>query len=311
MNNLRLKSAAKAAVAHVMAPLARLMLNVGVSAIEFAEIARLEFVRAAVAEGAASTPPATTDSHISVVTGLARRDVEPLLERLREREATGDDDTEVGHHRAERVLNAWCQDLAFQEDGQPARLSIRGGKLSFSGLVRKHSPDPRPRTILRELERVRAVRRDPDGMVQVIRKTYAPQTFSPDGLKNLAQQGRDHLETLIHNLHHPNRALYQRRVINGNLTQNQAAIIMRFIALQADAVMDTVDSSLNDPPTDRSVVPKGDNAGNVRLGAGFHLIREPIEEELDLPTATASPIPSRKSKRGVKKAARERRGTKD
>jgi Family of unknown function (DUF6502) len=294
-----------------MAPLARLMLNVGVSAIEFAEIARLEFVRAAVAEGAASTPPATTDSHISVVTGLARRDVEPLLERLREREATGDEDTEVGQHRAERVLNAWCQDPEFQEDGQPARLSIRGGKLSFSGLVRKHSPDPRPRTILRELERVRAVRRDPDGTVQVIRKTYAPQTFSPDGLKNLGQQGRDHLETLIHNLHHPNRPLYQRRVINGNLTQNQAAIIMRFIALQADAVMDTVDSSLNDPPTDRSVVPKGDNAGSVRLGAGFHLIREPVEEELDLPPATASPLPSRKSKRGVRKAVRKRRGTKD
>jgi hypothetical protein len=294
-----------------MAPLARLMLNVGVSAIEFAEIARLEFVRAAVAEGASSTPPATSDSHISVVTGLARRDVEPLLQRLREQEAIKDDGNEVGQHRAERVLNAWCQDPEFQEDGQPARLLIRGGKFSFSGLVRKHSPDPRPRTILRELERVRAVRRDPDGTVQVLRRTYAPQTFSPDGLKNLGQEGRDHLETLIHNLRHPNRPLYQRRVINGNLTQNQAAIIMRFIALQADAVMDTVDSSLNDPPMDRSVGPKGDNAGNVRLGAGFHLIREPIEEELDLPTATASPLPSRKSKRGRGKATRQRRSTKD
>jgi hypothetical protein len=155
------------------------------------------------------------------------------------------------------------------------------------------------------------VRRDPDGSVQVIRKTYAPQTFSPDGLKNLGQQGRDHMETLIHNLHHPNRPLYQRRVINGNLTQNQAAIIMRFIALQADAVMDSVDSSLNDPPPDRSVAPKGDKAGHVRLGAGFHLIREPIEEKLNLPTATASPSPSRESKRGRAKATRERRGTKD
>jgi hypothetical protein len=87
-------------------------------------------------------------------------------------------------------------------------------------------------------------------------------------------------------------------VVNGNLTQNQAAILMRYIALQADAVMDTVDSSLNDPPVDRSVVSKGDREGNVQLGVGFHLIREPIEEELDLPTATASPLPSRKSKRG-------------
>jgi hypothetical protein len=295
-----------------MAPLARLMLNVGVSAIEFAEIARLEFVRAAVAEGASSTPPATSDSHISVVTGLSRRDVEPLLVRLREQEETEDDRTEVGQHRAERVLNAWCQDPEFQEAGEPAPLFVRGGKSSFSALVRKHSPDPRPRTILRELERVRAVRRDPDGTVQVIRRTYAPQTFSPDGLKNLAQQGRDHLETLIHNLHHPNRPLYERRVVNGNLTQNQAAILMRYIALQADAVMDTVDSSLNDPPVDRSVVSKGDREGKVRLGAGFHLIREPIEEDMDLPTATAaSPLPSRKSKRGHKKATRQRRSTKD
>jgi Family of unknown function (DUF6502) len=311
MNNLQLKSAAKAAVAHVMAPLARLMLNVGVSAIEFAEIARLEFVRAAVAEGASSTPPATSDSHISVVTGLSRRDVEPLLVRLREQAATEDAGTEVGQHRAERVLNAWCQDPEFQEAGEPARLFIRGGKSSFSALVRKHSPDPRPRTILHELERVRAVRRDPDGTVQVIRRTYAPQTLSPDGLKNVAQQGRDHLETLIHNLHHPNRPLYQRRVVNGNLTQNQAAILMRYIALQADAVMDTVDSSLNDPPVDRSVVSKGDREGTVRLGVGFHLIREPIEEELDLPTATASPLPSRKSKRGHRKVTRQRRSTKD
>jgi hypothetical protein len=204
---------------------------------------------------------------------MSRRDVAALRARM---SADREDDPDVGRHRAEIVLNAWVSgDTSFQVDGEPARLPIRGPTRSFSALVKKHSPDPRPTTILRDLLRVKAVRCSPDGRVEVIRKAYAPQTFSPEGIREVGQQCHDQLQTLVHNLHHPKRPVYQRRLINRRLTQNQAAIISRNIVMTLDAALDSVESALNDPPLDRLDVSKVDSV----LGVGLYLIQEPVKDD--------------------------------
>ncbi len=269
MSQQELRSAALAAVAQIVNPLARLLLDAGVSAKAFQEIARFAFIEAAIAKGAASNPPDISDSHIGVVTGMSRRDVATLRTRM---SSKTQEDHEVGRHRAEIVLKAWVSgDTGFQVDGEPARLPIRGSQHSFSALVKKHSPDPRPTTILRDLLRVKAVRCAPDGKVEVIRKIYAPQTFSPEGIREVGQQ--------CHELHHPRRPVYQRRLINRRLTQNQSAIIARNIVMAMDAAMDGVESALNDPPLDQLDVSKVDSV----LGVGLYLIQEPTAASPELP----------------------------
>lgn len=294
MSHQELRSAALAAVAQIVTPLARLLLDAGVSAKDFQEIARIAFVEMALAKGAASIPPDTSDSHIGVVTGMSRRDVATLRARLTSKLA---DDPEIGRHRAEIVLKAWVSaDRSFQVDGEPARLPIRGPNHSFSALVKKHSPDPRPTTILRDLLRVKAVRCTPDGKVEVIRKVYAPQTFSPAGIREVGLQCHEHLQTLIHNLHHPKRPVYQRRLINRRLTQNQAAIIARNMIMALDAALDSVESALNNPPLDQGDVSNVDSV----LGVGLFLIQDPANpgpEVLGKPAPEQAAAPKRLVKR--------------
>ena len=285
MSGPHLRSAAITATAYMLSPLVRLLLDVGIGAREFQEIARLEFVRAAVAKGAASDPPAVSNSDVAMLTGLTRRDIA----RLRDLDIVRPSLTEVGYHRAERVLSAWCHDPEFRDErGNPARLPLRGERRSFGALVRKHSGDPRVRTLLRELERVKAVRRATDGKIEVLRRSYAPLTLSPAGIQEMGQEARDHLRTLIHNLRHPAQRLYQRRVQNINLTPNQAATLLRSLVFQADAALTELEGELNDPSPDRSSLRK---QSPVRLGIGVYLFQEPLEV---LPQATVAQSESSK-----------------
>jgi hypothetical protein len=262
------------ATAHLLSPLVRLLLDVGIGAREFQEIARLEFVRAAVTKGTASNPPAVSNSDVAMLTGLTRRDIA----RLRNLDAARPLLIEVGYHRAERVLSAWCHDPEFRDErGNPARLPVRGERRSFGALVRKHSGDPRVRTLLRELERVKAVRRAADGKLEVVRRNYAPMSLSSIGIEEVGRQAHDHLRTLIHNLRHPDQPLYQRRIQNVNLTPSQAATLLRYLMTQADAVMTALEGELSDPSSDRSDPRK---QPPIRLGIGVYLFQEPLKEEL-------------------------------
>lgn len=303
MSGPHLRSAAVTATAHMLSPLVRLLLDVGIGAREFQEIARLEFVRAAVAKGAASHPPAVSNSDVAMLTGLTRRDIA----RLRNLDIIRPPLTDVGYHRAERVLSAWCHDPEFRDErGNPARLPLRGERRSFGALVRKHSGDPRVRTLLRELERVKAVRRATDGKLEVVRRNYAPLTLSPAGIEEVGQEACDHLRTLIHNLRHPTERLYQRRVQNINLTANQAAVLLRYLTTQADAALNALEGELNDPSPDRSDSGK---RAPVRLGIGIYLFQEPLGED-PRDTVTQSGGSAAAGQAGYK-ALRKRRAKKE
>ena len=290
------------ATAHMLSPLVRLLLDVGIGAREFQEIARLEFVRAAVAKGAASHPPAVSNSDVAMLTGLTRRDIA----RLRDLDIIRPKLTDVGFHRAERVLSAWCHDPEFKDErGNPARLPLRGERRSFGALVRKHSGDPRVRTLLRELERVKAVRRAADGRLEVVRRSYAPLTLSPAGIEEIGQEARDYLRTLIHNLRYPAQRLYQRRTQNVSLTPSQAAILLRYLTTQADAALNALEGELNDPLPDRSDLRR---QPSVRLGIGVYVFQEPLEES---PLGTIAPSASSPAAEQAGKAPRKRRTKKE
>jgi hypothetical protein len=301
MNDPELKAAAKATAAQVVNPLASLFLEVGLGGRDFQEVSRMQFVEAAVAKGKAASPPATSDSAIAAVTGFTRRDVA----RLRKLSAKTGRRKQIAQHRVEQVFNAWRHDPEFQDDsGNPARLSLSGKGKAFNALVRKHSADPRPRTILRELERVKAVRRNPDGTVELIRKTYAPPALSLEGINDIGQHSRDQLVTMLHNLFHPKRQLYQRHASNRSLTENQAAILMRHFAQQGDALMDSLASMLSDPPADLS---KSGNKKRIRLAIGLYLGRDPIEAESE-PKVTRDVKPTERTRQqNTNTASRQRR----
>jgi len=292
MTNDPLKPAAMTAVSTLLAPVIPLLLELGIGVGDFETLTRQLYVESAqkMADGAVSVgggrartsrrrrvPPARSGTAaIAMLTGLTRAAVMKVLQTGRAR----DPDSAIGQPRAERVIAGWLHDPEFRDDrtGKPALLALRGEGPSFTSLVKRHSGDPRVRTIRNELQRVQAIRRHPDGRLELIRETYAPSSFDSDGIALLGEYARDYIQTLVHNVQHPpGLALYVRRVVNDNLDSAEIGKLHRDIALQADATMESIDAAVNDPSA--TVSAREQNLRGVRFGASFFIFQGPNAQD--------------------------------
>ena len=99
-----------------------------------------------------------TQSRISVLSGVHRKDVRDFLSQTPERESAREPVS-----RAESVVGRWLGDPAYRDaEGQPVVLPRAGAAPSFEALVAGISTDVRPRTVLDELKRLGFVRHDED-----------------------------------------------------------------------------------------------------------------------------------------------------
>ena len=282
------RRAALRATQAMLEPLSTLLLDCGIGVGDLHAIVKRAFVLAASKQERDGQRP--NISRIASTTGLSRAEVAQLLA-----------DPESlprpprGTNRAERVLQGWWSDRDFLDAvGSPLILPVRGAKRSFTLLVKRYSGDPRVSTLLDELCRVKAVRQLPDGRIEAISRTTATVRWSPEGLETLGERVRSHLETLIHNLNHPSRPLYERQIVNENLDPRYAAMLIRDFTSQADTTAASMDDNLNDPRV--TLRPSAAPRARMRLGMGFYLFESPDVPNpavRDLPRATR-PRPSRR-----------------
>jgi Family of unknown function (DUF6502) len=274
-----LKVATHRAILRILNPLARLLLKVGMGAGEFQRLVHQAYVQAArdaAAEAGAVDRPNVTQ--IAVQTGLSRIEITRILESDGEEQPESD----RGRQRAERVLRGWWANPDFHDaQGAPALLTLHG-RVSFEALVNRYSGEPRTAAILKELLRVRAVRRLPDGRVQALSRSVASVRFDPDGITMMAEQTAEHLETLLYNAEHPSRPRFAKRVVNTRLAERHIARLVRDIEQQLDTVGDAIDDEINDPQV---TVTPDENPARVRgLAVTFFISeQEPAQESASPP----------------------------
>lgn len=133
-----------------------------------------------------------SNSRLSVMTGLHRRDVVRLLLE--------------GVVVAEnsplllRVIGQWQESPGFRsKNGEPRPLTFEGKGSEFIELVRSVSKDLNPYTVLFELERVGAVERD-DNRLRLITDVYVPSGNLKEGLGLLGRDIEDLLLAVEDNL---------------------------------------------------------------------------------------------------------------
>jgi hypothetical protein len=274
-----LKVATHRAILRILNPLARLLLKVGMGAGEFQRLVHQAYVQAArdaaTEAGAVDRPNVT---QIAVQTGLSRIEITRILESDGEEQPESD----RGRQRAERVLSGWWANPDFHDaQGSPALLALHG-RVSFEALVNRYSGEPRTAAILKELLRVRAVRRLPDGRVQALSRSVASVRFDPDGITMMAEQTAEHLETLLYNAEHPSRPRFAKRVVNTRLAERHIARLVRDIEQQLDTVGDAIDDEINDPQV---TVTPDENPARVRgLAVTFFISeQEPAQESASPP----------------------------
>ncbi len=152
-------------------PLARALLRAGIGHREFNEISKSAYVDVATKDYGLRGRP-TNISRVAVMTGLTRKEVK----RLRNKVEAGEE-TDVGRLTPMGVvLHRWYTEIDFlTETGEPKDLRFDGGKNSFSDLVRKYGGDIPPGAMRTELKRIDAVTEVGDGILRALKRNVSRQ----------------------------------------------------------------------------------------------------------------------------------------
>ena len=151
-----------------------------------------------------------SQSHLSVLTGLRRREVIRL--------DAGEVRLEGNRTMIMKVLGLWRENKKYlTKSGVPRVLTFGTAESEFAKLVQEVSSDLNPATVLFELERVDAISRTPRG-VMLLKHNYLPSSSDPSaGFQILSQDITDLTYAVESNLlegtplpHHHLRTEYDR-----------------------------------------------------------------------------------------------------
>lgn len=163
------------ALSTILSPVIRFCLRHSLKFQDLLECAKACFVKMA-KEELESKSQVATDSRLSLITGLNRRNVT----NFKDREA----DWESRKGVVSKVIGQWQTDKRFlTSKGEPRVLDL-GPDSEFFKLVQAVSKDLSPATVLFELERIRAVRRTSKGLKLLV-EIYVPEGDVIQGLNFL------------------------------------------------------------------------------------------------------------------------------
>lgn len=222
------------AVAHILRPLIRLLLSQGITYTVFCDAVRTIYVK--VADEEFKLPEkAQTDSRVSLLTGIHRREVnrlrnEPVQEIALSQQAS----------MSALLLATWNGDPDYVDgQGMPVplpRLASKGGAQSFESLVQSISKDFRPRVVLDEWLRQGIVRLDDDDNVHLMPEAFAQPREMDEKAFYFGQNIHDHLAATAHNLAGEQPPFLERCVFYDKLSPdsvNELAGYSRTVGMKA------------------------------------------------------------------------------
>ncbi|MEG1039882.1 MAG: DUF6502 family protein [Pseudomonas sp.] len=199
------------ALRRVMRPLVRLMLRKGVTYTVFADLLKEVFVDVADREFRLDDK-AASDSRISLLTGVHRKDVR----RLRHEGDTASMALPENITLGAQLVNAWTNCAPFCKQAGRAlplpRLASVGGEASFDALVAQVSTDIRARVVLDEWLRLGVVQLDDQDCVHLQAQAFVPQKGFDEKAAYLGHNLHDHACAAVHNLTEQAQPFFERSV---------------------------------------------------------------------------------------------------
>lgn len=265
------KGAVLATATRALRPLARLMLASGVTFREFNALARRVFVSVASDEfGRAGRP--TNVSRISLMTGLARKEIK----RLRDELGAEDDAARpiAKTTEATRLLGEWHRLPEYlDEGGAPRVIPSMGPAPSFEALHRMHGGDIPATTLQKDLLRAGAIEVQPDGRLRALTRYFMPVPLESDAVIRAGEVLLAMGDTVTLNLMRApgTQGRFEGRAIQARVPLAVAAEFRAFLEQQGMQFLEAADDWLSRHAT------AGDNAGArcVELGVGVYQIQAP------------------------------------
>jgi hypothetical protein len=192
------------AVLGLLKPLARLLLRHGVPYPVFAASLKRVFIEAAQDE-LKTEGRALTDSAVSLLSGVHRRDVRNLT-RLH---TPPDPASAAPMNMATQVVARWLSQPQYQgADGQALALTRSTAAGGFDALVTSISTDVRPRAVLEEMLRLGIVQESEAG-ISLVDAGFAPRQGFAEMAQLLQANTHDHIAAAAQNLDQDSNFLEQ------------------------------------------------------------------------------------------------------
>ena len=252
------------AVRTVLRPLVRGMIRRGVQLPVLVDELKVLFVEAALVE--AKRQGRVTQSAISVMTGVHRKDVKRLME-----DGEGTSLPPVPASLGSKLAGVWMGRPPFSDEaGNPLALHERrsDGTPSFEELVGEVSQDVRSRAVLDDWLRLNVATRRDDGFIVLNTDAFVSPDGEAEALHFFGRNLRDHVSAGLHNLEGAQPTFIDRAVFYWGL--NDASIEkLRALAseLGADAIRKAHREGLKLSSEDRV---RGDGKNRMTFGVYFH-----------------------------------------
>ncbi len=197
----------------LFASTARILVAQGVAFPDFVERMKAHYIAAAQAM-AAKDSAKMTDSRLSVMTGLQRRDIARLKDfNPKERRA----------HYLSRLVALWQTESEYFKEGHPVPLPRTGAAPSFEALAKFVNRDVHSRTMLDALSAAGTIEVAKNGTVILLQSSYQPLAGSEDQIRYLASNVGDHAAAATENVLGRKPPHFERAVHYTRLTEDQIA----------------------------------------------------------------------------------------
>jgi hypothetical protein len=205
-----------AALRKILHPLIRLLLAHRLTFPFLSGLLKEIYVEVALGE-LAREARAQTDSRLSLMTGVHRKDVRRLRSALPFEESVP---TTVS--RGSQIALRWISERGYQDgDGAPLplpRTSEDAREPSFNRLVESISKDIRPRAVLDDLLHLGVAQLDAQGRVLLRIEGFVPEEGFDEKAFYFGRSVRDHIASAAHNLLGERPPLFERCVYYEGLT---------------------------------------------------------------------------------------------
>ena len=255
-----------AALKRILKPLVRLLLHFQITFPYLSELLKSVYVDVAENELALGDKP-QTDTRISLLTGVHRKDTRRLRGALKEGEVL----PEVVSVGAQLVAK-WVSDRAYlDESDRPIALPLRGDGASFEGLVLSVcKQDIRPRVVIDEWQRL-GIASVNDGMISLNSEGFIPQSGIEERAFYLGMNVADHLSAASKNIRMESSPYFERCVYYEGLTDGSIAQLKAMSEVEAMVLL----KKLNKKSLELKAEQESSGAvGSRRFNTGVYVFHE-------------------------------------
>lgn len=265
-------------ITNVMRPLVKLLIYRGVTFPMFSEILKRLYVDVAAKDFKLSEDKENTDSRITLLTKVHRKDIR----RLRDETVEFDPEIKKTSLGAQIIAKWLAANEYIDNQGSPLKLyklaSKANGKPNFEKLVNSINNDIRPGGVLDELISQNVIVEDNDGLISLNEKAFVPKENFTELIGHFNRNLHDHMAAAVHNIaqseNDSSKKYLERAVYYKGLT---AASIEKLEALIEKDGMESL-ISINKAAYDQAEQDQLNGNADQRMTFGIYYYSEKDEE---------------------------------